>query len=114
MTTLAVRHGVELNAAYEVIPFRCTWNLRDVAWDTLNDAAGDLDEIVRGQVILCEGGQPSINRTIALGTSVRRAPSFATRKVAALLTKIGMELVDSGVWGDIEAKVAADTHQVPV
>lgn len=57
-------------------------------------------ELQSGELTATPIVNPSIVRSIYLGTSPRKTESRATREIAALIRQVAQELVAAGEWGD--------------
>jgi DNA-binding transcriptional LysR family regulator len=57
-------------------------------------------ELQRGELTATTIVNPTIERSIYLGTSSRKTQSRATREVAALIRQVARELVAAGLTGE--------------
>lgn len=102
LESLAQAHRIRLNKAVKVDSFHLQFQLASqgvgYAISTPQAIVGNSDRLGLRAVRIV---RPSIERTVVLGTSPRHAPSLAVQRVAAMITSITQDLIQSGEWNTL-------------
>lgn len=108
---MAAEKGIDLDVRFEVDSAAMHLELarRGLGFAVLTPQAALLKADISG-LRLSRITRPTIQRNVALGSSVRRVPSAAVQVVMAVISETGERLKASGGWLSLEDRVNAETE----